>query len=298
MSEEEKRQEQVSAGEENGCAGTDEKQELAAQYELLKVVVEQNHEKILEYDAAADLMSIYRVCNGQFVVEEEVGAYVSGGHFGNILVAQEDREEYRKVFRKCCMKPTHMLTDLRCSFRGSEMEWYRLYLVSVAGPDGSVARVAGRFISIHKDMLLAEQMRMRAELDALTGVYNHLAFEEMCQKAIGTCRTNAFFLMLDVDDFKKINDTQGHTVGDMVLRQTGESLKQMVKGRGIAGRLGGDEFAAFVWDIADAEEMRLFCSKLRESLSAIILDMEYSASMGVSAVDGREVAFQDPMSLS
>lgn len=293
MSEEDRIRKRVFAGEEDACGGTDEKQELAAQFELLKVIAEQNREKVLEYDAAGDMMSVYRVSNGQFVIEETIEMYVSGGHFGNILVAQEDREAYRAAFRKCLKKPTHMLTDMRCSFRGSEMEWHRLYLASVAGPDNAVARVAGRFISIQKDKLLAEQMRMRAELDALTGVYNHLAFEEMCEAAIRTNGPDAFFLMLDVDNFKQVNDTQGHTVGDMVLRQTGECLKQMVKGRGFAGRLGGDEFAAYVWDVAGEEEMRRLFQELRESLSAIILDMEYSASMGVSVLAGRDVTFQD-----
>lgn len=268
-------------------------QELTAQYELLKMIAEQNHEKVLEYDAAADAAIVYNVINGQFVVENEVGAYVGGKNLGNTFVVEEDRKAFRRAFYKCLKKPMHTVVDLRCRLAGDEAEWQRLYLASVAEGGGQVTRIAGRFVSIHKDKLLSEQMRLRAEIDALTGVYNHIAFEEMCGKAIRDNGANAFFLMLDVDDFKKINDTQGHTVGDMVLRQTGAILGRMVEGRGIAGRLGGDEFAAYVWNIADGEEMRQFCRNLRDGLATILLDMDYSASMGVSAPGGRDVSFQD-----
>lgn len=264
----------------------------SAQYELLKAISEQYREKIIEYDVVSDTISVYNVIDGQFVKECEVRGYVGEQHLGETFVAEEDREEYRRVFVKCLKKPTHMVVDLRCALAGDPMEWNRLYLVSVAGRGKEVLRVGGRFVSIHKDKLFTEQMRMRAEIDALTGVYNHVAFEEVCGNALEACDTNAFFLMLDVDDFKSINDTQGHTVGDMVLRQTGAILNKTVKNCGVAGRLGGDEFALLVWGI-DEREMRKLCSGLRQELKTVIFDTRYSASMGVSATDGRTVTFQD-----
>ena len=267
--------------------------ELVAQYELFKVIAEQNHEKILEYEVINDTVRIYNVVNRQFVLEEEYENYVQGDIFGNAFVAKEDKNAYRKAFKKCLKKTTHMIMDIRCALGGKNLEWHRLYLVSVAGEDKQVTRIAGRFASIHKEKMDAEKMRLKAEIDALTGIYNHIAFEEECGKAVKDCDSNALFLMLDVDDFKMINDTQGHAVGDMVLGQTGETLKTIVEGRGLAGRLGGDEFAAFVWGFSDEEQMKEFCKELRSRLKMIIFDMEYSASIGVSVLDGREIGFQD-----
>lgn len=114
-------------------------------------------------------------------------------------------------------------------------------------------------------------MRRRAEIDVLTNVYNHKAFEEYCTKELVECTTNALFIMLDVDDFKMINDTQGHAVGDMVLSQTGSILSEVTGDCGFVGRLGGDEFAVFVSGFENTVEMEEFCVTMRESLKKIIL---------------------------
>lgn len=266
---------------------------MSVQSELLRAISEQNRERILEYDAATDIMCVYNVLNGQFVLENEIHGYAGLEDIGKTFLYGEDREKYRSAFDLCLEKPMHMSVDLRCVLENGEVEWNRLYLVSVAGKDRKVDCVGGRFLSIHEDKVFTEQMRKRAEIDALTGVYNHIAFEEVCGNVMADCAPEAFFLMLDVDDFKRINDTQGHTVGDMVLQQTGEILSRMVEGHGIAGRLGGDEFAVFVWGMKDGEHMRKFCSDLRDELKTIVFDMEYSASMGVSALKRRPIRFMD-----
>ena len=113
------------------------------------------------------------------------------------------------------------------------------------------------------------------------------------QKELAECTTNALFVMLDIDDFKMINDTQGHAVGDMVLSQTGSILSEVTGDRGIVGRLGGDEFAVFASGFQNSVEMEEFCVSLRENLKKIIFDMEYSVSIGAAKLDGRRISFPD-----
>ncbi len=98
--------------------------------------------------------------------------------------------------------------------------------------------------------------------------------------------------MLDVDDFKIVNDTLGHNVGDRVLSQTGQVLKEAVGANGIVGRLGGDEFAAIVFGLEDSDAVDEFCVKLSDRLKNIIFDMEYSASIGMTTGDDRELTFR------
>ena len=265
----------------------------SAQTELLKVIAEQNHEKMLEYDVESDAIIVYNVMNGQYVEEKYIENYTKGDLFGRNFISEEDRDSYKKTFLECLKKPSHLIVDLRCSLEGNEPKWHRLYLVSVSNENGAVSKIAGRFVSVHKDKMVEEEMRRRAEMDALTGVYNHKTFEEICGRAIPACDTNAIFLMLDVDDFKMINDTQGHNMGDMVLAQTGAILNRMAQKRGYAGRLGGDEFAAFVWGFTDMEDIRAFCDALYSELKTIVFDMEYSASIGVSVKNERNLLFED-----
>lgn len=165
--------------------------------------------------------------------------------------------------------------------------------MSIAEEDGKTDRMVGRFCCVQQEKAITERMRRRAEIDVLTNVYNHKAFEEYCAKELAECTTNALFVMLDIDDFKMINDTQGHAVGDMVLSQTGSILSEVTGDRGIVGRLGGDEFAVFASGFQNSVEMEEFCVSLRENLKKIIFDMEYSVSIGAAKLDGRRISFPD-----
>lgn len=264
-----------------------------ANSELLKVIAEQNHEKILEYDVATDEVAIYTVVNGQYVTLYTLSEYVEKKQFGEVFIEPADKKGYQKAIRSCLKKPTHTIIDARFIEKGKKPEWHRFYLVSVGDEDNKVVRIVGRLISVQKEKELSEKIRRKAEIDVLTNVYNHKAFEDLCEKAIVSCKSDAIFIMLDVDDFKMINDTQGHAVGDLVLEQTGAVLNAAVGNHGIAGRLGGDEFAAFVWDFSNRKQMEQFCQELWKNLKTIIFDMEYSASMGVSVLENRKLHFQD-----
>ncbi len=252
---------------------------------LLKVVTEQNRERILDYDVATDTVKMYRIVDGEFETLHEVTEYLKGEEIGNYFIEPDDVENYRETLELCLAEPCSRIVDVRYHDKGEQSEWYRAYLSSIADEEGKVIRIIGRLMSVQKDKLANEMIRRRAEIDALTNVYNHKAFEEKCEKELEKGKENAIFLMMDVDDFKMINDTQGHNVGDLVLSQTGAILNEAVSGHGFAGRLGGDEFAAFVWDLGSIDEMRAFVSQLRDNLKTIIFDMEYSASIGVGVLD-------------
>lgn len=265
---------------------------LELQLELLKIVAEQSHEKILEYDVTKDIAIVYEVVDGNFIEKEILKGYFEQRKQGQSRIAREDRKKYWEAIDKCRRSAAHTALDIRYGGE-NEYQWYRLFLASKSNEKGKVERIAGRFVSIHQEKIAAEKMKRRAELDSLTGVYNHATFEKICERKLKHSKENLLFLMMDVDDFKLINDSQGHNIGDMVLSQTGMILKQSVEGRGIAGRLGGDEFAAFIWDFQDEKGAEEYAGNLRKSLKSIVFDMEYSASMGVSIRNGREMSFKD-----
>ncbi len=99
----------------------------------------------------------------------------------------------------------------------------------------------------------AQQMERLAKMDQLTEILNHQSFFDECGKMAGG--DGAFCCMaIDLDNFKQIKDIHGHLEGNRVLRETGQILKEISRGRGLAGRVGGDEFALFFTDLASAEE--------------------------------------------
>jgi len=96
--------------------------------------------------------------------------------------------------------------------------------------------------SLRKEL---DQVKEESKIDTLTGIANRKTFDAAIERAILTSRekNNPLSLMiLDIDHFKKFNDTFGHLVGDKVLRYTASSLKRNIKGNDLVARFGGEEF--------------------------------------------------------
>jgi diguanylate cyclase len=95
-----------------------------------------------------------------------------------------------------------------------------------------------------------ERAQVEALNDPLTRLLNRRGFEEVVSKLYegSAPLSGASLLMVDIDDFKTINDTYGHLVGDQVLRAVAQILRARIKGADIASRLGGDEFAILLPD--------------------------------------------------
>jgi diguanylate cyclase len=91
--------------------------------------------------------------------------------------------------------------------------------------------------------------RTEASLDSLTGVANRRTFDRTCQDWVRSARSRFVLAMLDVDDFKAINDTRGHAAGDQVLVALAQALLSSVRPGDIVARLGGDEFAILASDL-------------------------------------------------
>ena len=72
--------------------------------------------------------------------------------------------------------------------------------------------------------------------------------------------------MMDVDDFKNINDSFGHSVGDNVLAYVGKILSQNFKGKDVVGRVGGDEFMIFMYEISDKQDPEKIATKLQRQI--------------------------------
>ena len=100
-------------------------------------------------------------------------------------------------------------------------------------------------VAIENDATRAEMRRLAFE-DSVTGLLNRAAFHERARNEIGRAHSDGAkvaFHIIDVDDFKSINDMFGHHVGDMLLAGVAERLRHVVGERGAVARIGGDEFA-------------------------------------------------------
>jgi diguanylate cyclase (GGDEF)-like protein len=164
----------------------------------------------------------------------------------------------------------------------------------VEGPDqrrGLGRHLRGR----HRAREQAEaRARYLSTHDSLTGLPNRPSFEQMLEAAVKLCRRyeKTFCLMfIDLDRFKLVNDTLGHSAGDVLLKETAARLKACVRDSDIVARLGGDEFVVILHDVGESIEVRTVAEKIGETLAAPV--MIHGHECGVSASIGVAIYPQD-----
>jgi diguanylate cyclase (GGDEF)-like protein len=134
----------------------------------------------------------------------------------------------------------------------------------------SLARTIANEASIAlENARLYGEARELADRDPLTGFFNHRSLHERFgEEAVRARRSRSplSLLMLDVDDFKLVNDTFGHQLGDEVLRWTADVIRQTLRASDVAARYGGDEFAILLPD-ADHDEAERAAERLIEAFA-------------------------------
>lgn len=126
----------------------------------------------------------------------------------------------------------------------------------------------------------------RAQREPLTGLYNRFGFESRAKRLLqeNVDKTHAL-LFLDVNDFKLVNDTFGHSAGDDLLRSIGNALRDVLSPADIASRFGGDEFAVFLACVTEerlASVQQTLAAQLVYPFTADSLSFTVTASIGCS----------------
>ena len=117
---------------------------------------------------------------------------------------------------------------------------------------------------------LEEELQHQAFHDALTGLPNRALFADRATHALALARRNqttAAVLFIDLDDFKVVNDTMGHAVGDELLAGVAERLTAVARESDTAARVGGDEFALLIENLTDPESVKPFADRVVTAFS-------------------------------
>lgn len=109
-----------------------------------------------------------------------------------------------------------------------------------------------------------EKLRMSASTDFLTGVLNRATMEKRIEEKLEKNINAGTFFIIDVDNFKSVNDILGHPVGDQLLKQISSILSDLFRKDDLVGRLGGDEFCVFMKDTANPEVVEAKAKMLNE----------------------------------
>lgn len=128
------------------------------------------------------------------------------------------------------------------------------------------------------------QVARLAKIDQMTEVYNRMTTIKLVEEWLKNNESGNALIMLDVDNFKQINDTYGHITGDLLIGKFADILKGTFRVNDIIGRMGGDEFVVFMSGIDNTEIVVKKCRYIADKLSAITIgdDVNVSCSFGVA----------------
>jgi diguanylate cyclase (GGDEF)-like protein/PAS domain S-box-containing protein len=183
------------------------------------------------------------------------------------------------------------------------LEW--LTITAVANTYGKVTHYVAGFFDITDTRDAEEKIRRLAFYDPLTMLPNRrLMIDRLTQALPASARSNAYgaLLFIDLDDFKTLNDTRGHDVGDMLLVQVAQRLLRCVRETDTVSRFGGDEFVVMIENIGTEEttaarQAELIGEKIRQELNTLyhFHDFEYhsSSSIGVCLFHGNELQIDE-----
>ena len=177
-------------------------------------------------------------------------------------VTQSDFAWFEKITTKIHHDDKHVISELKkaafkqiyeytAEFRlmctDKEYYWFRVNNLPIYDDQHKPVRCMATFTNVNKQVLKEQELLHKAEFDSLSGLLNKGSFEKKVEQQI-TKNANQIcaLLIIDLDNFKMINDTLGHSMGDAVIIDVAKKISLIFSIKDILGRIGGDEFCAFI----------------------------------------------------
>ncbi len=153
------------------------------------------------------------------------------------------------------IRQVHEFTAIPIIYLSSEMDRQKQFSAMRIGAEGFMTKPVVPHELVAAVEIRAERMRSLRSMmvrDSLTGLFNHTTTTQLLEASMATTRRNGStlcFVMIDIDNFKKVNDTHGHPMGDQVILALARVLKHRLRISDIVGRYGGEEFALVLHDL-------------------------------------------------
>ena len=162
-----------------------------------------------------------------------------------------------------CIKAIHL-----CQIRTIALIQRLLFFFS-----GSMSNFISSAILV-LDHRYAAYQKFLGEIDAVTGIMGRRIYLDCCERILKNenSPSGGWFLFIDLDDFKTINDTLGHMTGDEVLKIVAKALKTTLDGCRLVGRLGGDEFSAIIEKTIEKHELESLIDGFSEDILTVLPD--------------------------
>ena len=178
-------------------------------------------------------------------------------------------------------------------FMTDQYKYVRMIVSITKDEHSNDIRAFSYLMDVHEKTIQALKLQKDAQIDLLTGIYNKLTAQTMIENSL-KAHTGTLF-MIDIDNFKNINDTYGHIEGDKCLCALANAISKVFRSSDIVGRIGGDEFMAFMQDSNETELIKIKINSLLKLLDEYNQSNSFSfnISIGITKVTETGCKFND-----
>jgi len=169
--------------------------------------------------------------------------------------------------------------------KNGDRYWQLMTITPIKDSDGAISHFLAQKLDISRQKAAESQLRYQAEHDLLTNLPNRQLFLKRLEDALEKVRgedQHAAVLFMDLDNFKDVNDTLGHSTGDALLRMVAQRIENCLSEPNIAARLGGDEFAILMPDLKDRPEVYLLADRVIDTIRKPYMIDDHLLHIGVS----------------
>lgn len=274
----------------------DLQEELAMEKERKEIISSLFEDWVYEYNIAEGKITTVSGSGNPYNMLDEQGKEQNKEQ--TYLCLDDLHPDDRISFLECCRgvgsDTGHSYTEARISYNGG-YRWISLTTKVLCDAAGTPVSVIGRLSDIDEKKREELVLKEKARRDSLTGLLNRAAFEEDAEKILNmhdeSKEEPLAMLIMDIDNFKMINDRHGHLYGDTVILTMTEAMREFAETGDVLGRFGGDEFTILTRNFSDEKDLMERVELLRQSFAAECAatdtGRQIACSVGV-AVYGRD----------
>ena len=243
-----------------------------------------------EYDIEDDVITFAEKFNhifeGDSVISNPAENMVSSA-----LVSYDTKGAIEELFYLAKAGTEYHSTEFKLNTKNGGYQWYFSTFSTIYDDDNSPIRVVGLLRNIHSQKIEQQKLLTKAETDLMTGLLNKVTTEQKIKTHLRELNGNVYnvLMLVDIDDFKNINDSYGHLMGDDVIIDIAKALMEYTSEHDFAGRLGGDEFCVYFTNLLDTkvacEKAELIANKLREKYPGNDGTCKVTLSIGIASTN-------------
>ncbi|WP_302419841.1 diguanylate cyclase [Blautia marasmi] len=262
-------------------------EKLRLSLERHQIIMDQTTDILFEWDIQADTM----IFSGNW--EKKFGCPPVTQHVRRLFwqapyILPEDQPLFTKLLSRIRGGEHYAEEEIRIINGKQNAVWCRIRITGLTDKTGRAVRAVGAILDIDAEKKKAQNLMERAQRDMLTKLYNKGSSQEYIQAVLANNVPGkmAALMIIDLDNFKHMNDTMGHLFGDALLSEVAHSIQKQFRSEDIVGRVGGDEFLVFLGQIPNAALAEQKAVQVMKAIGEMavqeLTEVELSCSIGIA----------------